>query len=500
MRLMYRQMLGFVAVILSLMAILTVSFISVTDQTIYQSTWRQLTKYSDSLVWDSIRYNPKTNDFAGFENSALSSNARLLSRQDVHFAIYNAAKKELYASNGFTPKLTASDWKHLKNGDIVKKKADYPAFRRVNVEGKESYKTSSEMTLIIHPYFYKQKLVAIVTIGTFVSTIRQNVKQLLKNFIFAFLLALLVALVISYMIARSLTKRIDKLNTATHLVAQGNYQVHLDNKNKDELDELSANFNQMVGSLRASREEIRRQEERRKQFMADAAHEMRTPLTTINGLLEGLAYDAIPEEDKMHSIQLMQNDTKRLIRLVNDNLNYEKIRTNQISMERKVFDAAAVLENLREQLRKKAAANKDELKLVVPDSIPVYADYDRFVQIMFNIIQNAIQFTTGGQITISAQRVAQGTEVKVADTGIGMTEEQVQNIWERFYKADRSRMNSQYGESGLGMAIVRQLVELHGGKIDVDSTYGQGTTFTVFFPDREYAPHNGSKHDHHDDA
>lgn len=500
MRLMYRQMLGFVAVILSLMAILTVSFISVTDQTIYQSTWRQLTKYSDSLVWDSIRYNPKTNDFAGFENSALSSNARLLSRQDVHFAIYNAAKKELYASNGFTPKLTASDWKHLKNGDIVKKKADYPAFRRVNVEGKESYKTSSEMTLIIHPYFYKQKLVAIVTIGTFVSTIRQNVKQLLKNFVFAFLLALLVALVISYMIARSLTKRIDKLNTATHLVAQGNYQVHLDNKNKDELDELSANFNQMVGSLRASREEIRRQEERRKQFMADVAHEMRTPLTTINGLLEGLAYDAIPEEDKMHSIQLMQNDTKRLIRLVNDNLNYEKIRTNQISMERKVFDAAAVLENLREQLRKKAAANKDELKLVVPDSIPVYADYDRFVQIMFNLIQNAIQFTTGGQITISAQRVAQGTEVKVADTGIGMTEEQVQNIWERFYKADRSRMNSQYGESGLGMAIVRQLVELHGGKIDVDSTYGQGTTFTVFFPDREYAPHNGSKHDHYDDA
>ena len=86
----------------------------------------------------------------------------------------------------------------------------------------------------------------------------------------------------------------------------------------------------------------------------------------------------------------------------------------------------------------------------MPDSIPVYADYDRFVQIMFNIIQNAIQFTTGGQITISAQRVAQGTEVKVADTGIGMTEEQVQNIWERFYKADRSRMNSQYRGVWLG--------------------------------------------------
>ncbi|WP_093624864.1 sensor histidine kinase [Limosilactobacillus gorillae] len=494
MRLMYRQMLGFVAVILSLMVILTISFISVTDQTTYQSTWRQLTKYSDSLVWDSIRYNPKTNDFAGFENSALSSNARLLSRQDVHFAIYNAAKKELYASNGFTPKLTSDDWEHLRKGDIVKKKADYPSFRHVDVEGRESLRTSSEMTLIIHPYFYKQKLVAIVTIGTFVSSMRQNIKQLIKNFVFAFLLALLVALIISYMIARSLTKRIDKLNTATHQVAQGNYQVHLANKNKDELDELSANFNQMVSSLRESQEEIRRQEERRKQFMADAAHEMRTPLTTINGLLEGLAYDAIPEEDKMHSIQLMQNDTKRLIRLVNDNLNYEKIRTNQISMERKVFDGAAVLVNLKEQLHKKAAANNDELELTVPNSIPVYADYDRFVQIMFNIVQNAIQFTTNGKINISARRVTHGTEVKIADTGIGMTKEQVKNIWERFYKADRSRMNSQYGESGLGMAIVHQLVELHGGKINVDSVYGKGTTFTIFFPDREHAPHSGDEH------
>ena len=99
--------------------------------------------------------------------------------------------------------------------------------------------------------------------------------------------------------------------------------------------------------------------------MANAAHEMRTPLTTINGILEGLQYDAIPEEDKKHSIQLMQNDTRRLIRLVNDNLDYEKIRTNQIAMERKVFDASAVLENLREQLAKKAKEKKDTLHLDV---------------------------------------------------------------------------------------------------------------------------------------
>ena len=246
----------------------------------------------------------------------------------------------------------------------------------------------------------------------------------------------------------------------------------------------------MTASLRESQQEIRRQEERRRQFMANAAHEMRTPLTTINGILEGLQYDAIPEEDKKHSIQLMQNDTRRLIRLVNDNLDYEKIRTNQIAMERKVFDASAVLENLREQLAKKAKEKKDTLHLDVEKNLRVYADYDRFVQIMFNIIQNAIQFTDNGIIDIRGKRVEKGSQFEVQDNGIGMTPEQLENIWERYYKADRSRMNTKYGESGLGLAIVRQLVLLHGGEIDVKSQYGKGTTFIIFFPDREYAPHN----------
>ena len=95
------------------------------------------------------------------------------------------------------------------------------------------------------------------------------------------------------------------------------------------------------------------------------------PLTTINGLLEGLAYDAIPEEDKKHSIQLMQNDTRRLIRLVNDTLDYEKIRTNQISMDRKVFDATAVINNLQAQLRKKAKVQNDKLAVDLPKVLRV---------------------------------------------------------------------------------------------------------------------------------
>lgn len=485
MKLMYRLMLSFFAIILTLMLIVSISFINVTNNTMYHNTWQQLKSYSDSLIQDSIRYDMATQSFEGFATESLNSNANLLTRQNVHFAIYDTTHRKVFASNGFAPSMSKSDWKKLKKGETVCTKLITP-----KIDSRVSKGVSPRMTEVSRPYFYKGKMIAVVSIATFVSTIEQNMHQIKINLIMALLTASLVTLAVSYFLARSITKRIDRLRMATHQIAQGNYNVEVDDNGHDEVADLGRSFNQMTASLRESQQEIRRQEERRRQFMANAAHEMRTPLTTINGILEGLQYDAIPEEDKKHSIQLMQNDTRRLIRLVNDNLDYEKIRTNQIAMERKVFDASAVLENLREQLAKKAKEKKDTLHLDVEKNLRVYADYDRFVQIMFNIIQNAIQFTDNGIIDIRGKRVEKGSQFEVQDNGIGMTPEQLENIWERYYKADRSRMNTKYGESGLGLAIVRQLVLLHGGEIDVKSQYGKGTTFIIFFPDREYAPHN----------
>ena len=98
-------------------------------------------------------------------------------------------------------------------------------------------------------------------------------------------------------------------------------------------------------------------------------------------------------------------------------------------------------------------------------------------------MQNAVQFTTDGQISITAERGFKETIIRISDTGIGMTKEQMRNIWERYYKADPSRNNTKYGESGLGLAIVHQLMQLHKGKIDVTSQEGKGTTFTLTFPD-----------------
>ncbi|MEE6740532.1 HAMP domain-containing sensor histidine kinase, partial [Lacticaseibacillus paracasei] len=265
-------------------------------------------------------------------------------------------------------------------------------------------------------------------------------------------------------------------------------EVKIKSRSHDEVAELADDFRDMVTSLKASQQEIQRQEDRRRQFMADAAHEMRTPLTTINGLLEGLAYDAIPEESKGKSIELMRNETNRLIRLVNENLDYEKIRTNQILLSKQTFNARTDLDNIAEQLAQKSEEAGDKITIDAPADLPTYADHDRFVQILFNIVQNAVQFTKNGQITIKAKVGYHQTEFAISDTGIGMSKDQMKNIWERYYKADPSRKNTKYGESGLGMAIVHQLMGQHGGTIHVDSTLGKGTTFTLTFPDEATAP------------
>ena len=477
MKLMYQQMLGFFAAIMIILIIMGVSYSQMTRHMVYSNTWNSLEKYSNSLIEQSLRISSQDGNAVNFDTTALENSEQLLQNQAISTTIYSASNKVVFPASVYQQSIKQTDWKKLKNNQIIHK----VVYRRVrNKDGR----VSPAMTEVMKPYFYNHKLVAVVVMGAFVSDINTSVNQINRNLIRALLVSIVVAIVASYILARYYTSRINRLRKATNQVARGNYDVEMTSKNRDEIDDLINDFNGMAHSLKDSQEEIQRQEQRRREFMANASHEMRTPLTTINGLLEGLAYDAIPEESKEESIDLMRSETSRLIRLVNENLDYEKIRSNQISLNLHEFNAVDALHNIVEQLKQKADDSGDVLELQAPKEIPVYADYDRFVQIMFNITQNAIQFTHDGTITISAQRGYEETIVKVADTGMGMSDEQLQNIWERYYKADPSRKNTKYGESGLGLSIVHQLVQLHHGKISVTSKENVGTTFTVIFPDQ----------------
>ncbi|EEI70558.1 sensor histidine kinase [Lentilactobacillus hilgardii] len=477
MKMIYQQLLAFFLVIAVTILLLGISFGRMSKSFVYNDEWRSLEKYSDSLVQQSLTVNTKSSQQVTFSLSTLKTAQALLENQSVHFTVFNQKNQVIYPNNGLSPKVTKNDWRHLTKDQIVRK-VNNRNFKLSNG------KTRPAMIEILKPYYYNKKLVAVVSAGVFVSDVNSNVDRINRDLLKGLGVSLIISMIISFFIASRLNRRISRLRAAATQVSNGNYDIRVKSGGNDEIGELITDFNHMTESLEKANQEIQRQEERRQEFLADAAHEMRTPLTTISGILEGIKYDVIPQEQRGKSIDLMSNETQRLIRLVNENLDYEKIRSNSIRLEKRHFNATKVLSSIVEQLGSKASESKDRFEIQAPDDLPIYADYDRFVQIVFNITNNAIQFTDSGTITLIGERGYNETIIRIKDTGIGMTKEQQKNIFERYYKADASRRARKYGESGLGLAIVHQLVQQHGGKISVASKPHKGTTFTVIIPDQ----------------
>ena len=485
MKLIYQQMLGFFVVILTTLLIISAAIVNYNNRQTYEATWRQLEGYADKFgqMFTQSNFRPDSNQVMTSE--FLDQVKYVLSDDQVVYAIYDEKNQQIYptaAEPTRNSSLSKSVWKQLKKGKIVRAQTN-----RMQTQG-PTIGNGVELTYVVYPWFDQDhNFVGAMFIASRVNRIKSTLREMQRNLLLALGISTLIALAISFLIARFLVRRINRLRQATRAVADGNFDVELVSNGRDEIDDLASDFNVMVQSLNESNREIARQEQRRREFMANAAHEMRTPLTTINGLLEGLEYDAIPEEAKGKSIELMQKETQRLIRLVNENLDYEKIRSNQIVLSKRKFNGTEAIQNIMEQLTQKAKAAGDQLILQDDHMVEVYADYDRFVQVIFNVTQNAIQFTENGQINLAIDALYNGAQITISDNGIGMSDDQLKNIWERYYKADPSRKNTKYGESGLGLAIVHSLIEQHHGKIEVSSKLNQGTTFRIFFPNEKTA-------------
>ncbi|MDT2782583.1 HAMP domain-containing sensor histidine kinase [Vagococcus fluvialis] len=473
MRYLLQQMIAFFAIILTVLLIFGMFFTQFTKTTVKQTSYDQLRAYANTIT-DNMREQGWT------LKESLDTTSAVAKNQNVYFYYLSTDRTATYPKNiegsNASNIISDSELKDLEKGEYIQKTV---------IDSIGDKKTT--MAMHVQPLFDASNwnFEGILIVWQPNSNIEESVGLLTQNLFKGFIISTVIALIISYILAKFQVNRINRMRKATKQIADGNFDVHLDVKNNDELDDLAEDFNQMAVALKDSHIEIDRQEERRRNFMADVAHEMRTPLTTINGLLEGLAFNAIPENQKDRCISLMQNETRRLIRLVNENLDYEKILTNQITIAIQKLNGTEILENVIEQLDKKAQEKNDQLILETIEPVDVYADYDRFVQVMVNVITNAIQFTEDGEIRIGITRGYMETIVTISDTGIGMSEEQVKNIWDRYYKADPSRKNTKYGESGLGLSIVDQLVKLHGGTIKVESKLDEGTTFTITFPDQQ---------------
>lgn len=477
MKLIYQHTLSFLLIILTTVAIIGYSEILYVTNQSYSQNYQRMEGYASAL--GSLASTDKKNGTYLLNSEFLHQLEFILHGDDLHIRVFDSKSKQVYPKTSKDLHLASDVLGILKQGQEIRIKNNNDSHTYLG-------HTKDSCTGVLVPWISDHKFIGAVWIGARVKNVEKPINMAKQNLVNAFIIALIVGLGLSFALAYYTTNKIKRLTRATQKVAAGNFDVQLEYTGHDEIDQFAANFNQMVRTLKQSDNEIKKQEKRRDQFLADAAHEMRTPLTTINGILEGLQYDAIPEESKPKSIELMQRETKRLIRLVNENLDFEKIRNNQILLTKTEFNATQILNDVSVQLSHNAVKVHDKIKVSAPSNLPIYADQDRFTQIIVNLVQNAIQFTKNGKIMIYGKRIEHGTEISVSDSGIGMSDEQIKYIFERFFKADPSRARNGSGESGLGLSIVSSLIKQHGGKISVKSYPNQGSIFTITIFDKGY--------------
>jgi signal transduction histidine kinase len=272
-----------------------------------------------------------------------------------------------------------------------------------------------------------------------------------------------------------ITRRLKHMIAAAREIAKGNFNQQIGVGSKDELGELAETLNRMA-------QELGSLDRMRKDFLANVSHDLRSPLTSIHGYVEALKDGTIPQERSHHYLSVISGQTKRLIRLVNDLLDMAKLDAG-------VFDVNPVTFNLTETVRKVLARMESqfirhrvvfEIVSASGEEIYVRGDPDRIEQVVMNLVQNAIEFSSDrDEVKVMLEKRDQAV-VRVIDKGIGMNAEELAEIWDRFYKSDKAR--SRKNGTGIGLSIVKAIMDKHGSDIAAASDKGKGTVFTFALP------------------
>jgi signal transduction histidine kinase len=339
------------------------------------------------------------------------------------------------------------------------------------------------LTLVVIGRLYSPRLF-VVTLERYENGILsvQRRTQLLKGFEAAWSRGMLWSILIgggaagglSYWLSRRIIRPLDQIEEVTRQFASGHLAERVPHSEIMEIQRLANSFNRMATDL----EDV---ENRRLDLMSDLTHELRTPLTIMRGYLEGLADGTVEADAELY--QRLADETTRLQRLVNDLQELSKLEAGYLPIRAQPVDLCPLLEGIVRTFTDQFASKDGvTIRLDCPSELPPpMADPSRVKQVVINLVSNALRYTFEGSVTLATWAQDNRVYVKVTDTGIGIAAEDLPNVFERFWRADRSR-NRNSGGTGLGLTICRRLVEIQGGEITVKSQVGRGSEFTFWLP------------------
>ena len=315
-------------------------------------------------------------------------------------------------------------------------------------------------------------LVMIVSVQESMNSLAAMKRQMML----IFGLALAAVLVMASLISRIVTRPVAELSAGIERMSKGDYSHRVHVPGKGEMAQLAAAFNQMS-------EQVHNLDEARSQFVSNASHELKTPLATIKILVESMLYqDDMPVELRQEFLTDIDKEIDRLSSVVGDLLTLVHIDSHKLRLRREMMVFSDTVRESVKRLQPLAKKRGQTIEVSIEDQCEMFADADKLAQVCYNIIENAVKYTPdGGRIRVSLSRMGRDAVLEISDTGVGIPQEDLAHVFDRFYRVDKARSRDT-GGTGLGLSIVQQIVRLHAGSVTVQSVRGEGTTFTVQLP------------------
>ena len=279
-----------------------------------------------------------------------------------------------------------------------------------------------------------------------------------------------VAFIMIIALGRSIVEPIRALTNTAEKMAYGDFEVRASKKYDDEIGKLADTMNYMA-------EEVQKTEKLKGEFISSISHELRTPLTSIKGWSETLESMDVNEDVSM-GMKIISNETERLIEMVEELLDFSRLESRIMLVKQEEFNMAELLEEVYIQFLPKAKNKKLEISREISENTMVLGDYNKLKQVIINLVENSIKFTpSGGWIRLESLKKDNEVVVRVEDSGIGISSEDIKKVREKFFKG-----NLNYSGSGLGLAIVEEILKLHKGKMDIESEKNKGTLVKFTIP------------------
>ena len=341
----------------------------------------------------------------------------------------------------------------------------------------------SDRFIVARPLSYTQGRVdgniGVIIVTASGKDITSFTDMILRIFILSAVASLALSILAISIFSYNMVKPLKQMARAAKQFGKGDFSVRVKETTNDEIGELAVAFNNMADSLASS-------ETTRKSFVANVSHELKTPMTTIAGFIDGILDGTIPPGKHNYYLHIVSDEIKRLSRLVHSMLNLSRIDNGELKINYNRFDLLTIL--VTTVITYEQELDKRNIEVRGLDSIGpkfVYGDKDLIHQVVYNLIENAVKFTDeGGYIEFDIKENSDKTVFRIKNSGQGIRKEELSLVFDRFYKTDKSRSRDKKG-LGLGLYLVRSIIHLHGGEVKADSVYGEYTVFEFTLPKKQ---------------